>query len=41
MNELFWNANNSAIYKITSTNTFEPEAWQGGAISALPFIFSN
>ena len=41
MNELFWNAYNSAVYKITSTYTWEPEAWQGDAISALPFISSN
>ena len=29
MNKLFWNAYNSAGYKITSTYTCELQAWQG------------
>ena len=41
MNGLFWNVHNSAVYKITSTNTYEPKVWQGGATTALLFIFSN
>ena len=41
MNWLLWNAYNSAVYKITSTYTWELEAWQGGATSAMPFISSN
>ena len=41
MNGLFWNAHNSAVYKLTSAYTWEPEAWQGGATFALPYIPSN
>ena len=31
----------NVVYKIKGTYTWEPEAWQGGATSALPFISYN
>ena len=41
MNGLFRNAYNSVIYKITSTNTWELEAWQGNATFAFYFLQSG